>query len=175
VPPNRTKVVPITYSVVKCWRTCQLAVLRHRSTFESGWTFLAATRTRAASKARVDVVSEEARLALGRRIRDAREARGLATLVKKNQGYISRIERGQFNLRIDTIASLAVALGMDMAITLTDQSKPARRSLPARHDLAPTPRSAGVDGRSEPATAVPGETNGGTRPRSRPRSAARSG
>ena len=64
-------------------------------------------------------MSEEARLALGRRIRDAREARGLdqyglAALVKKNQGYISRIERGQFNLRIDTIASLAVALGMDI-------------------------------------------------------------
>ena len=37
----------------------------------------------------MDVVSEEARLALGRRIRDAREARGLdqyglAALVKKN-------------------------------------------------------------------------------------------
>ena len=102
-----------------------------------GWTFLAATRTRAASKARVDVMSKEARLALGRRIRDAREgARARSVWAccagQKNQGYISRIERGQFNLRIDTIASLAVALGMDMAITLTDQPKPARRSLPAR-------------------------------------------
>jgi transcriptional regulator with XRE-family HTH domain len=135
---------------------------------------LATQRTRAASKSRVDAVSEEARLALGRRIREAREARGLdqyglAALVNKNQGYISRIERGQFNLRIDTIATLATALGMHMTITLTDQPLPARRRSLVQQDPASTSRSTRVDGHLGPATALPSDTNVGSKPRSRSR------
>jgi transcriptional regulator with XRE-family HTH domain len=139
---------------------------------------LATKRTRAASKSRIDVMSREARLALGHRIREAREARGLdqyglAALVKKNQGYISRIERGQFNLRIDTIATLAAALGMDMAITLTDQPEPTRRSPrhpPARRNSAATDRR--VEWNFEPDSSASNDTNVQPKPRSRPRSLA---
>ena len=77
--------------------------------------------------ARVERMSKESREALGRRIREKREALGLSqeaigAMVRKGQGYISRIERGEFNSRIDTIAAVAEALGLDMAISLPDRA-----------------------------------------------------
>ena len=84
--------------------------------------------TREISKSRIERECQESRLDFGHRVREAREARrlsqrALGTLVRKNQGYISRIEHGQYNLRLDTIATLADALGMKIAIRLADPKR----------------------------------------------------
>jgi transcriptional regulator with XRE-family HTH domain len=61
-----------------------------------------------------------ARLAFGRRVRQIREQRGLsqeqlADLAHVHRTYMSSVERGQRNIGLDNIISLARALGVPPA------------------------------------------------------------
>jgi transcriptional regulator with XRE-family HTH domain len=59
--------------------------------------------------------------AIGRAIRDARRARGFASHEKfaahvgLDRSYVGAIERGEFNISLETIVKLAVALEMPAA------------------------------------------------------------
>lgn len=55
----------------------------------------------------------------GQRVREIRRAKGisqedLAQLAELNRTYISRIERGERNVSIETVARLATALGVEL-------------------------------------------------------------
>jgi transcriptional regulator with XRE-family HTH domain len=68
-------------------------------------------------------MSEEARGSFGQQVKEARERQQmtqgqLAEKVGVHQAYISHIERGSFNTRIDTMAAIAVALDLRLGITL---------------------------------------------------------
>lgn len=69
------------------------------------------------------LITQEARKYVGESIRMAREAKGLSLRqVEKLTGiafnHIGRIERGKYNVTIDTLAVIANALGV--RITFTD-------------------------------------------------------
>jgi transcriptional regulator with XRE-family HTH domain len=71
-------------------------------------------------------MSKEVRLAFGREVKEARERRQmtqeqLADKVGVHQAYISHIERGRFNARIDTMAAIAVALDLHLGITIEEE------------------------------------------------------
>ena len=69
-------------------------------------------------------MSEDARIAFGQQVKEARERLSITQeqLAEKaggiHQAYISHIERGTYNTRIDTMAAIAVALGLNLIINL---------------------------------------------------------
>ena len=70
--------------------------------------------------------TDSARVDLGRRVKERREALDLsqAELAAKagmDQAYISHIESGKYSSGIDTIGKIAAALDLEVAALLTDK------------------------------------------------------
>ena len=66
-------------------------------------------------------MTEDIRLEIGTRLRALREAKGfttreLAELAGLNHSHIAKIERGTYNLRIDTLDKVCSALGAEIKI-----------------------------------------------------------
>lgn len=72
------------------------------------------------------------REAFGRRVRELREAAGmtqevLAAKARLHRNYVGGIERGERNLSLDSIAKLATALGVPIAIFFVPQDSLGRQ------------------------------------------------
>lgn len=67
------------------------------------------------------IATQDARRAIGEKIREAREAKGLtlrqlAEITGIAFNHLGRIERGKYNVTLDTLAVVINALGMDLEL-----------------------------------------------------------